>query len=79
MYCEHQANRIVHPTVESFYSHDEFDMLFYESDRKIYTNNEVIKHSRLDIDWVHGVEDGASTSTTTQMVMKLTGYRFLEC
>ena len=59
VYCEHRANRIVHPTVESFYSHDEFDMLFYESDRKFYTNNGAIEHSRLDINWVHGVEDGA--------------------
>lgn len=59
VYCEYQANRIVHPAMESFYGRDEFDKLFYESDREFYTNNEIIKNSRLDINWVHGVEDDA--------------------
>ncbi|OQU75801.1 hypothetical protein SORBI_3010G032800 [Sorghum bicolor] len=59
VYCEHRANRIVHPATESFHGLDEFDKLFYESDRKFYTNNRAIEDCRLDIDWVHGVEDGA--------------------
>jgi hypothetical protein len=45
--------------MESFYGRDEFDKFFYESDRKFYTNDRVIDHSRVDINWMHGVEDDA--------------------
>jgi hypothetical protein len=45
--------------MESFYGRDEFDKLFYESYQKFYTNDRAIDHSRVDINWMHGVEDDA--------------------
>ncbi|KAF0923464.1 hypothetical protein E2562_006355 [Oryza meyeriana var. granulata] len=58
IYCESEGNRILHPAVESFYGRDEFEKLFYGSDDS-YTNDELIKHTEVDVDWVHVVEDDA--------------------
>lgn len=59
IYCEHEANRIVHPTVEGFYGRDEFVELFYSSDREYYNNDKIISYNKRYVDWVHGIADGA--------------------
>ncbi|BAF21035.1 Os07g0196700 [Oryza sativa Japonica Group] len=58
IYCEYQGNRILHPTMESFHGRDEFEKLFYGSNGS-YTNDKLITNSDLEVDWVHGVQDGA--------------------
>uniref|UniRef100_A0A0E0E8T9 Thyroglobulin type-1 domain-containing protein n=1 Tax=Oryza meridionalis TaxID=40149 RepID=A0A0E0E8T9_9ORYZ len=58
IYCEYQGNRILHPAMESFHGRNEFENLFYGSDGS-YTNDKLITNSDLEVDWVHGVQDGA--------------------
>ena len=58
IYCEYQGNRILHPAMESFHGRDEFEKLFYGSNGS-YTNDKLITNSDLEVDWVHGVQDGA--------------------
>nr|CAB3466948.1 unnamed protein product [Digitaria exilis] len=56
IYCEHQGIRIVHPDERNFHGRDEFEKLFYGSDRRYDNDNLVMKKT---VDWVHDVKDDA--------------------
>uniref|UniRef100_A0A0D9YKA5 Uncharacterized protein n=1 Tax=Oryza glumipatula TaxID=40148 RepID=A0A0D9YKA5_9ORYZ len=58
IYCEYQGSRILHPTGKSFHGCNEFEKLYYVSSNN-YTNDELITNKVLEVDWVHGVQDGA--------------------
>jgi hypothetical protein len=45
--------------VEDFYGRDEFDKLFYLSDRRFYDNDRIITHNGINVDWVYDVSDAA--------------------